>query len=258
MTRDETVPGPHGPVPVRVYSPAGDAGRACPAWSGCTGRVPGGDLDMPEADWTAREICERAGAVVVSVDYRLCGRRRDLSGAARRHRGGRPLGARQRRGPRHRRRPHLARRRQRRRQPGHRRRAAAARPGRLGAGGPAARLRDRARRRPAAVTGAGRRCSPRSRALLVPPRGPPRRSPSTTWAGRESADGYAMPGNAVLEGLCPSCSSTPSTTTCAPRPRRSPPRSRRPASTSGRCGARDAARLPEPARRLEPVGRAST
>ena len=31
-----------------------------------------GDLDMPEADWTARQICERAGAVVVSVDYRLC------------------------------------------------------------------------------------------------------------------------------------------------------------------------------------------
>jgi acetyl esterase/lipase len=31
-----------------------------------------GDLDMPEADWTARQVCERAGAVVVSVDYRLC------------------------------------------------------------------------------------------------------------------------------------------------------------------------------------------
>jgi acetyl esterase len=27
---------------------------------------------MPEADWTARQICGRAGAVVVSVDYRLC------------------------------------------------------------------------------------------------------------------------------------------------------------------------------------------
>ena len=30
-----------------------------------------GDLDMPEADRTSREICERADAVVVSVDYRL-------------------------------------------------------------------------------------------------------------------------------------------------------------------------------------------
>ena len=26
---------------------------------------------MREADWTAREVCARAGAVVVSVDYRL-------------------------------------------------------------------------------------------------------------------------------------------------------------------------------------------
>jgi acetyl esterase/lipase len=30
-----------------------------------------GDLDMREGDWTAREICARAGAIVVSVDYRL-------------------------------------------------------------------------------------------------------------------------------------------------------------------------------------------
>ena len=30
-----------------------------------------GDLEMPEADWTAREVCARTGAVVVSVDYRL-------------------------------------------------------------------------------------------------------------------------------------------------------------------------------------------
>jgi hypothetical protein len=32
----------------------------------------GGDLDMPEADWVARELVSRAGIVVVSVDYRLC------------------------------------------------------------------------------------------------------------------------------------------------------------------------------------------
>jgi acetyl esterase/lipase len=36
------------------------------------GAFVGGDLEMPEADWTARQVCERAGAVVVSVDYRLC------------------------------------------------------------------------------------------------------------------------------------------------------------------------------------------
>jgi acetyl esterase len=71
-TRDETAPGPHGPVPVRVYSPAGDStDRPCLVWVH-GGAFVGGDLEMPEADWTARQICERAGAVVVSVDYRLC------------------------------------------------------------------------------------------------------------------------------------------------------------------------------------------
>ena len=64
-------PGPHGPVPVRVYRPRGD-GRERPllVWNHGGGFV-GGDLDMPEADATAREVCAQAGAVVVSVDYRL-------------------------------------------------------------------------------------------------------------------------------------------------------------------------------------------
>lgn len=70
--RPDTAPGPHGPVPVRVYLPE-EAGPDRPAlvWMH-GGAFVGGDLDMPEADWTAREICARAGAVVVSVDYRLC------------------------------------------------------------------------------------------------------------------------------------------------------------------------------------------
>ena len=70
-TRDDTAPGPHGPVPVRVYSPAGDApDRPGLVWlHGGAFRM--GDLDMPEADWTARHLADRAGAVVVSVDYRL-------------------------------------------------------------------------------------------------------------------------------------------------------------------------------------------
>jgi acetyl esterase len=70
--RDDSAPGPHGPVPVRVYSPPG-AGPdlPCLVWlHGGAFRM--GDLDMPEADWTARQICARAAAVVVSVDYRLC------------------------------------------------------------------------------------------------------------------------------------------------------------------------------------------
>lgn len=70
--RDESAPGPHGSVPVRVYSPVGDAtDRPGLVWVH-GGAFVGGDLDMPEADWTARQVCERAGAVVVSVDYRLC------------------------------------------------------------------------------------------------------------------------------------------------------------------------------------------
>jgi acetyl esterase len=70
--RDDVAPGPHGPVPVRIYGPpTGErAGRPCLVWAHGGGFV-GGNLDMREADWTAREVCARAGAVVVSVDYRL-------------------------------------------------------------------------------------------------------------------------------------------------------------------------------------------
>jgi acetyl esterase/lipase len=73
--RSTTVPGPHGAVPVRVYGDddggAGDGSRPCLVWVHGGGFV-SGSLDMPEADWTARELATRAGAVVVSVDYRLC------------------------------------------------------------------------------------------------------------------------------------------------------------------------------------------
>lgn len=67
-------PGPHGPVPVRVYLPGEDGQSLRPlfVWVHGGGWVEG-DLDMGEADHTAREVCERAGAVVVSVDYRLAG-----------------------------------------------------------------------------------------------------------------------------------------------------------------------------------------
>jgi len=70
--RHDSAPGPHGPVPVRIYTPTGGgADLPCFVWlHGGAFRM--GDLDMPEADWTARQVCDRAGAVVVSVDYRLC------------------------------------------------------------------------------------------------------------------------------------------------------------------------------------------
>lgn len=69
---DAVVPSPEHPVPVRIYrSHEAGAGRPLLVW--CHGGAfLGGDLDMPEADAVAREIVQRADAVVVSVDYRLC------------------------------------------------------------------------------------------------------------------------------------------------------------------------------------------
>ena len=83
--RDDAAPGPHGPIPVRIYTPPTTDGvsttsgphphpllekRPGLVWLH-GGAFIGGDLDMREGDWTAREVCARAGAVVVSVDYRL-------------------------------------------------------------------------------------------------------------------------------------------------------------------------------------------
>jgi acetyl esterase len=69
-TRDLTVDGPHGPVPVRAYGAATGSDRPALLWMHGGGFMMG-DLDMPEADWTSREISARTGAVVISVDYRL-------------------------------------------------------------------------------------------------------------------------------------------------------------------------------------------
>ncbi|MGY5765259.1 alpha/beta hydrolase [Brachybacterium sp. DNPG3] len=70
---DREAPGPHGPVPVRVYTPVGPAERPRPVLVHCHGgSFQHGDLDMPEGDHTARGVAGRADAVVVSVDYRLC------------------------------------------------------------------------------------------------------------------------------------------------------------------------------------------
>jgi acetyl esterase/lipase len=65
-----SVDGPHGPVPVRIYRQDHDGDQPCLVWlHGGAFRM--GDLEMPEADWVAREVVTRTGAVVVSVDYRL-------------------------------------------------------------------------------------------------------------------------------------------------------------------------------------------
>jgi len=71
VTDEVTAPGPHGPIPLRIYSPD-DASGVSPGlvWAH-GGGWQAGDLDMPESDMVARELCRQAGAVVVSVDYRL-------------------------------------------------------------------------------------------------------------------------------------------------------------------------------------------
>ncbi len=66
-------PGPHGPVPLRIYTPLAPADAPRPVLVFCHGgSFQHGDLDMPEGDRTARGVAGRADAVVVSVDYRLC------------------------------------------------------------------------------------------------------------------------------------------------------------------------------------------
>ncbi|MFI7131349.1 glycoside hydrolase family 3 C-terminal domain-containing protein [Nonomuraea sp. NPDC050153] len=71
---DREIPSPEAPIPVRVYRPASPTSspRPCLVWLH-GGAWVGGDLDMPEAHETARGVAGRADAVVVSVDYRLCG-----------------------------------------------------------------------------------------------------------------------------------------------------------------------------------------
>ncbi|MFF7656350.1 alpha/beta hydrolase fold domain-containing protein [Streptomyces sp. NPDC007983] len=66
---NRTVPGPHGEVPVRTYTPSGEPRRALLWLHG--GGFMGGDLDMPEAHLVSAELASRAEALVVSVDYRL-------------------------------------------------------------------------------------------------------------------------------------------------------------------------------------------
>lgn len=88
-TLDREVPGPHGPVPVRVYTPEGPSFSARPLLVWCHGgSFMHGDLEMPEADQVARGVAGRADAVVVSVDYRLCDEPPEMGGNAARSVGG--------------------------------------------------------------------------------------------------------------------------------------------------------------------------
>lgn len=64
---DEAIDGPHGTIPIRRYVPKGAASGIC-LYLHAGGWVIG-DLDFSDA--TCRRIAGRAGAEVVSVDYRL-------------------------------------------------------------------------------------------------------------------------------------------------------------------------------------------
>lgn len=66
---DELIDGPHGTIPVRIYSPPNPA-RSALVWLHGGGFL-GGDLDMPEGHVVAAELAARSGSVVVSVGYRL-------------------------------------------------------------------------------------------------------------------------------------------------------------------------------------------
>jgi acetyl esterase len=70
---DSSIDGPHGSTPVRVYTAAAsvEPGIRAPGlvWVH-GGGFAGGSLDMPEADWVARQLADR-GICVVSVSYRL-------------------------------------------------------------------------------------------------------------------------------------------------------------------------------------------
>jgi acetyl esterase len=71
-TREVMIDGPLGDrsLRVRVYTSADTRPDAVLVWSH-GGGFSGGDLDMQEADGLAREVCARAAATVISVDYHL-------------------------------------------------------------------------------------------------------------------------------------------------------------------------------------------
>lgn len=71
---ERTIPGPHGPIPVRSYDCEESGNASVPALVWIHGGAYAlGDLDMPEADWVARQLAAR-GIRVVSVGYRLAPR----------------------------------------------------------------------------------------------------------------------------------------------------------------------------------------
>ena len=70
---EREIPGPNGPVRVRIYRAIERPATTPPAlvWMH-GGAFMYNDLDVPEADHFARHMAHRTGTVVISIDYRLC------------------------------------------------------------------------------------------------------------------------------------------------------------------------------------------
>lgn len=78
--KEMTVPGPDGPVAVRVYTPkGGSVPRPVLAWFHGGGFIVG---DLYTSGGTCRALANRSGAVVVNVDYRLAPEHDLLAGRA--------------------------------------------------------------------------------------------------------------------------------------------------------------------------------
>jgi acetyl esterase len=65
---DRAIPGPAGELPVRIYRPDGDGPFPGLVWFHGGGWVIG---DLDTGDSSLRALCNRAGVVIVSIDYRL-------------------------------------------------------------------------------------------------------------------------------------------------------------------------------------------
>ncbi len=69
--RDNKIPGPAGPIPIRIYRPDRPEGTQT---TGCLVYYHGGGWimgDLDSHDTIAAEIAARAGVVVIAIDYRL-------------------------------------------------------------------------------------------------------------------------------------------------------------------------------------------
>ncbi len=66
--RDQTIPGPGGDLPIRIYTPVGQAPFPVVVYFHGGGYVTG---DLDTQDMIARGLCAGAGALTISVDYRL-------------------------------------------------------------------------------------------------------------------------------------------------------------------------------------------